>query len=482
MNNPYDQTNGQSYYNPYRGGHTCQGQGQGHGVTEQDRHSQNMASLATQTGVDVKLVTGVVLSVASIAAGNKHQVVDPISGDVSSLNQFTWLISDSGGGKSYVLNIFARPILHFFEGERAAIEERILYAKKDEEIWRSKTRALKRRYEQAVSRDDMEKSAQCKSELDQHLLDKPTAPKPRNRIRSSIVRHDIKTELKNHGELSLILPEASIEKDKLERHIDILNPVWRNEPITLTGSHEDVNISHPVITLAMLTQPGLFSPTINKHSKLEKAGFYGRCLFFTARDYPYPPIETKEGEELVTFIQQRLRELLTTPKKRLLHLSSEATVIWKSIVNNVSQLRRQEGTKEASIPEFSGKYPVHLLRVAALIHLLYKDNEVIDEDDVNQAEILMREVNKEHLYYFSDNKRGKLENDAQQVLEWLKRYSGYRQITVHNVNKSGPVCARDRELLQQQLDLLVSRGDITLHQSGKSILVNLAGKSRIKLF
>ncbi|MCS3793676.1 YfjI family protein [Aeromonas hydrophila] len=482
MNNPYDQANSQSYYNPYRAGNTHQDYGTGYRLAAQGRHSQNMASLAKQTGGDVHLVTGIVLSAASIAASNKHQVVDPISGDVSSLNQFTWLISDSGGGKSYVLNIFARPILDFLEEERAVIEEKIWHAKKDEEIWKSKTRALKRRYEQAVSRRDMEELAQYKSELDQHLLDKPTIPKPRNRIRSSIVRNDIKTELKGHGEMSLILQEACIENEKLERHLDILNPAWKNEQMSLTGTHEDVHISHPVITLVMLTQTELFSPTINKHSKLVKAGFYGRCLFFTARDYPCLPIETKEGEELVTFIQQRLRELLTTPKKRLLHLSSEATFIWKSIVNNVSQRRRQEGTKEASIPEFSGKYPVHLLRVAALIHLLYKDNEVIDEDDINQAEILMREVQQEHLHYFSDNKREKLEQDAQQVLEWLKGYSGYRRLTVHNVNKSGPACARDRELLQQQLDLLVSRGFITLHQSGKSIFVNLVGKSRIKFF
>lgn len=479
MKNPYDQANSQSYYNPYRYANTYQGHSTGYRLAEQGRHSQNMASLATQTGADVKLITGTVLAGASIAASNKHQVADPISGSVYSLNLFPWLISDSGGGKSYVLKNFIHTILPLVEEERSAIEEKILHTKKDEEIWKSKTRALKRRYEQAVSREDMEKSAQCKNELDQHLLDRPIVPKPRNRIRSSIVRNDIKTELKAHGELSLILPEASVEKERLEKHIDILNPAWNNESITLTGPHEDVHISHPAITLVMQTQPALFLPFTEKRTKLKEAGFYGRCLFFTAKGYPCPPIETKEGDELMTFIQQRLRELLIMPNKRILHLSSEATVIWKSIVNNVSQLRRTEGTKEAATPEFSGKYPVHLLRVAALIHLLYKDNEVIDEDDINQAVTLLQEVQEEHLYYFSDfNQQQKLEKDAEEVLGWIKRQTGY-QCTVQSVNKNGPICARNRELLQQQLDFLVSKNEITVSQSGKSLFINLNAYSRV---
>lgn len=134
MKNPYDQANSQSYYNPYRYANTYQGHSTGYRLAEQGRHSQNMASLATQTGADVKLVTGTVLAGASIAASNKHQVADPISGSVYSLNLFPWLISYSGGGKSYVLKNFIHPILHLLEEERAAIEEKILHAKKDEEI------------------------------------------------------------------------------------------------------------------------------------------------------------------------------------------------------------------------------------------------------------------------------------------------------------------------------------------------------------
>ncbi|MGT4070881.1 UNVERIFIED_CONTAM: DUF3987 domain-containing protein [Aeromonas hydrophila] len=480
MSNPYDLTSGPSYYNPYRGGNTYQDYSTGYRLAEQDRHSQNMAILARCLGLSAKMLKGIELSAVSIAAGEKYRLIHPRSKMELGLNEFVLVVGKSGDGKTPALNTVLHPIFEFIKKEQASIEEHIKVAKKDEEIGKSKTRALKRRYEQAISRELVDKALHCKLELEQHLSDMPSVPEQKIRILNKISLSGIKKAMKKSNVLSFILPEAT---KAIMDFISILNPAWNNESIALSERDGDIKVTMPIISLLMLIQPELLSTLAKRNRTFFYSGLGARFLIFTADKPPSLPKKSDEGETLLASIQQRCLELLATPDVKSLHLSAQATDRWNFIADRINSLKEQEGTKEAAIPEFSGKYPEHLLRVAALIHLLYKNNEVVDEDDINQAEIIMQEVHEEHLHYFSDsNKHGKLEQDAQQVLEWLKRYSEYRRITVHNVNKNGPACARDRELLQQQLDLLVSRGDITLHQSGKSIFVKLAVKSRIILF
>lgn len=439
----------------------------------------DMSELQFHWGKPKALILPITLSAVDTATKNTCVVINPRDGKPYGLNNNIVTVGEPGTGKTVLANAMLDPILQFQQLKNSEVERLQRQAKKDESIRKTERRAFERKLSKAIENDDKEAEQACREKLEQHLLTEPTVPQKVHYVQNGLSLSGMKRELSNSDiHATYYVQEGVSLKDKLTADmIGIINPAWNNERIYIAGRYgknDNVSIEFPHFSMLILIQGKLHEKCFVHNEMLRESGFNARCITFIADGPTFTGNPSERGRQVLKRINDRCIQLLANKEPRILRLSEQAEHMWLRMIDGIHNCKNSIGSKEAAAADFMGKYEIHILRVASLLHLLYRDSDVIETDCLYEANLIMQDALENYLRLFTDYYHPPaLYRDAMDVYHWVMKQTGYDEIAVRTINNTGPTCARDRDRLETLLELLKSEGLIARDKTGKSEIIRI---------
>lgn len=435
--------------------------------------------LHNDSGRPINIIRPAVLSAVMTATQNSCTVLDPRDGKPWGVNNNLVMVADSSLGKTATVNKLYEPIIQFQKSKNLETEHFQQQAKNNAAIRKPERRALERKLSKAIENDDKDLELVCREKLEQHLLAEPTAPQKVHYIQNGLSLSGMKRELSNLN----IHPTYYIQEGvyfagkSTPDTIGILNPGWNNEKIFIAGRYgknDNVDIENPHFSTLILIQRKLHEKYFVNNEILKESGFNARCLIFIAEGPAFTGNPSERGRQVLKRINDRCIHLLENDEPRTLKLSEQAKHFWLRMVDDINHYKNLVDSKEAAAADFMGKYELHILRVASWLHLLYRDNDIIDTDCLYEANHIMQEALENYLRLFTDFYHPPaLYQGAMDTYHWMITQAENGEITVRDINKNGPVCARNRAQLEKQLKLLEADGLIKRGKDRKSETIEI---------
>lgn len=430
-----------------------------------------------------EVVTTTLLAAFTCVYQHWVTVSHPLDSEATiKIMQYYLTLAPSGGKKSLLSDLMFKPIVeHQVTLDKVNIQTP-LEIKQAKEIWKTRKSALLSELKAAYKKED-ESIDELEQELKNIVAQEPQKVHPIQLLLDGVTVAGLKKALA----LSPIHPmmfssEAIAFLNELvaDTHfITLLNRAWDGKPMAFETYREKYNIPNPRLSMLLMTQTLVFYKKMRNNPLMQDSGFWARCLISVAT--PSGPTahiaseDVQAGKEVIEHIHEKLRAQLESPQPRHLTLSNTADMEWKRLFNITQNNLKMPNTKEASTPAFSAKMPEHILRLAAVIHLMYEKGDIIDIASVQVAASLVNGFHETQLRLFSTYYgKPQVYRDAQRLHAWLLAdRSGYPFTTMQTINNRGPVSSRDLDSLKEQLEVLRCENKIYTVKNGKSTEVYL---------
>lgn len=424
-----------------------------------------------------EVVTTTLLAAFTCVYQHWVTVSHPLDSEATiKIMQYYLTLAPSGGKKSLLSDLMFKPIVeHQVTLDKVNIQTP-LEIKQAKEIWKTRKSALLSELKAAYKKED-ESIDELEQELKNIVAQEPQKVHPTQLLLDGVTVAGLKKALA----LSSIHPTvfsseaiAFLNELVADSHfITLLNRAWDGKPMVFETYREKHNIPAPRLSMLLMTQTSVFLKKMRNNPLMQDSGFWARCLISVAA--PSSPAahtssdDAQAGKEVIEHIHEKLRAQLESPQPRHLTLSNTADMEWKRLFNITQNSRKIPNTKEAFTPEFSAKMPEHILRLAAVIHLMYEKGDIIDIASVQVAASLVNGFHETQLRLFSNYGRPQLYRDALILHDWLIEHrSGYPFTKMQTINNCGPVNSRDLDSLKEQLEVLKCENKIYTVKNGKS--------------
>lgn len=165
-----------------------------------------------------------------------------------------------------------------------------------------------------------------------------------------------------------------------------------------------------------------------------------------------------------------LNEVAAT--RTVISFSNEAAERWIEFTNKVESMIGAHGLFEGA-GDHASKLADNVARLAALIHCFEGFEGDISVDVVSLSIDVCSWYSRHFIKLF--NSRPQVEVDADELVEWLKKYEikHGRFVTKNHVRQFGPNCIRNKTRLDSALELIHSRGVIGFQSLGRSLGIDL---------
>ena len=319
--------------------------------------------------------------------------------------------------------------------------------------------ALKKAYENGC--DD---TSELEQRLQEHMEQEPKATPPTQLLLDGATVASLKKSLAVSTIHPMVCTSEAIAflKGLDESFVAMLNRAWDGQPMVFETFRGQVDIPDPRLSMSLLTQTSAFFKKIMGNTLIGDSGLWARFLMSVAT--PYFPIydphyQPGEGKAVIQRIHERLRAQLEAPFERHLTLSNTADIRWNHVFNCIHQNKKAPGSKESFTLAFSAKMPEHILRLAAVIHLMYEKGDIIDIASIEVATSLVKKYHETQLDLFSSYyQQPQVYCDSWRLFDWLlAERTGYIRTTENLITHNGPPSSRDLSSLREQLDILEER-------------------------
>jgi hypothetical protein len=457
-----------------------------------------MLAFCEQTQAPLELNACAVLSAISLACQGLIDVKykDNLTAPVSL---FMLAVAESGERKSSVDRLVMQP---FHQHDQQIMEDRILELKKYSTqllTWETKRSAIL----SVIKRKAKRNEPTCEEEQHLDSLDKQKPGKP-NRLKflyNNTTPEALLADMNgSYASVGLFADEGgNILDRRIAQDLSTLNMLWDGATISVDRKTSDsLYIKEGRLTLNVMVQESVFNQFLARQGDVARgSGFFARCLPVSI-DYTLSTKGTRFTNKVLMYqrfiplFHQRIQALMEHPIQHpdnaeipriTLRFSPNAQYQWDRFYNEVEE-QIAPGGCFAEIGDFASKLANNAARLAALFQYFSDGGEIIQEDMVNEACDVITWYAHQMLRMFAPEAECLQQaKHAQQLLTWLQKkfYAlRYPVIKKNDIRRLGPQCTRNKDALNDALDILSQSGHITLLQRDKGPIYvhSLAGFSR----
>ena len=212
------------------------------------------------------------------------------------------------------------------------------------------------------------------------------------------------------------------------------------------GSRPPVFLNKPCLTIGLTPQPSVLEG-LTSNRAFRGRGLVGRFLYAVPksnlgyRTLNEPPMSNLARDEYRSEMSRllELRESAQGSAPKVLRLDSDACVDWNAF-GQVVEHRLGEGQPYAEMPDWAGKAPGAVIRIAGLLHLMKgkSDDQPIERDTMQKAVKMGFCLAAHALAAFDLMGRDYLRIGARRVVGWLRRNpcSEFSQRDAHRALRS----------------------------------------------
>ncbi len=409
-------------------------------------------------------------------------------GSIKPASVYTFCIAESGDGKTTVDELIMAPIKehdrakeHQFVGQRDSFEKEI-------DRWQSTRGALLKRLSRLS--ENGAPTATIEKKLNELNSIKPKPPRLRRLIRQDLTHAALMASLEGDGEAVFINAsegDAALGSDLFRQNPSAVNMIWGGESRLDDRATESRLVTNPRCTMSVMVQEEVLKQFMAKRGDvLRGSGFFARCLVTRPMSMVGNRVISSEPFQwtyLVSF-HNRLRDLLEEGDLMLVagvprcivEFDDEARHRWAYHANAVETMLR-EGGYLSEVRDFGAKLMEHVARVAAILHVFFRQEGLITVDTIERAfSIVWWHAEEFRLLFSPSLEVPQAVIDADKIADYLFRQVrclGYWAVPRNIVHRYGPVRGLSR--FGPAIDELVRRGNITVCQANRKapLIINL---------
>lgn len=330
--------------------------------------------------------------------------------------------------------------------------------------------------------------------LEEHATQEPQKPRLHRFIRQDITSRAIIDALEGTGEsIGLITDEGDVLfRGTAMQGLGNLNRAWDSPPLLALDRADDehVFVSHPRLTVSILTQPAVIRRYLSKHGEEARgSGHLARYLVAwptSTQGFRYvqpgeliwnylPSYHTRIAELIEDYLALKVAGPI---QRKVLEFNDDAKERWFQLANKTEWMLRP-GDYFHDMNDFASKAMEIVARVAALFHYVNRDEGKISLDTLERAiSIVCWHLEEAKRLFSADFIQPQNQIDAQAICRYLRErvWAGNADtswIARNDLLRNGPV--RDRGRLIAALDVLQSVHAIWITEAprNKKKFVNL---------
>lgn len=430
-----------------------------------------IATLHEETQIPKELIGNVVLAAASLACQSLINVESPYTKMPEQCSLYLMTIAESGEGKTTINKQIMKPFYDFSSIMTKDYEEKLTLYNHSYDIWKVKKQGLDTNLRQAIRKGysgEIEEEAIKKLELS-----KPKKPRRPNFIYEDVTPKSLMEGLSEQPEACIISDEAiTFFKGLLKNNPGLLNKSWDGESYYLVRARGEKYTAKPCLTISLMSQPGIFTDYILKHSATgRESGFLSRFLFSwvnsTLGERNSGLAKNKWGNDL-KLLHARINELLSEVKlniegnnkeKKILILSDEAISVWKEKCIEIENKMKSDGEWE-HIRDIAAKSGANTLRIAAILQYFYtSESNVIGKDTMEfSCDIMNWYMMQASNIFYPFSERYQFEIDVRELRSWIKskfEKNNWCAFPKNEIEKYGPSRLRRLDKLTPVLNQLI---------------------------
>ncbi|WP_270827550.1 DUF3987 domain-containing protein [Aeromonas sp. Y318-1] len=417
-------------------------------------------------------------TVLAHASQDTVRYISAFNGKLTPINFFTIIIQKSGAGKTRIFKLLAQRILNYsssLKDDYKKITSRYQFQMK-------LCKRLEKKLEKELANIDLVRDA---SLIDEEMAaleaQKPVAPRPPAVVMEDGTLAGFKRTL-IYQAVTLATTEAASQLQRMdEMMIPFTCATWDGDDLEIRDQHHDYHIKQPCFSMMLAMQGRPFERYMKKMGEEAiNRGLLQRCIIVPEQmnhqsallrtPFNYTPEPAIDSTTLVEQFNERAMRLITLQKQHTLVFSEPAKA---AALEYLEQFKcQQEQYQHMTFGTFLAKAPVHLERIAALVHLYNADGETIEEHTVHHAADILARFMTLQWDFYHPYQGEKLHNDACHVIYWLRQQTGYPHFTQRQIQR-GCRHITDSDMLSTILEYLARNRYILIHKSGKSVFVTL---------
>ena len=443
----------------------------------------------------VPLVASSALGAVSLAV-QSHVDVQRAAKLTGPVGLFLLTIAESGERKSTCDKLFTKAIINYQQEQHENAKASLQKHRADHASWSARKNGLIEKAKQAAKTGrpvtDIEK------ELLSHEQAEPRKPKVPMLIRGDETPESLPWSLA-HGwpsagiissEAGIVFGGQGMKKDSMMGYLALLNVLWDGgEHVVGRKTTESYAVRDVRFTVALQVQePTLRKFFANSEDLARGTGFLARFLIAWpestqgSRMFTEPPSDWPN----LTLFEKRITEILNmqVPLKEngyglspcMLHLSDDASVVWKAFHDAIEKELSVDG-EFYDVRDVASKAPDNAARLASLFHLFDGNSP-----DAKISRVHLESACKVVLWYLKEARRFlgfvKLPENIKNAImlnNWLidkSNLTGNRKFVWREIQQFGPRPIRKKEQLGPAIDALVATDRIQRVSDGKSIELN----------
>lgn len=438
-------------------------------------------TLHEETQIPKELIGNVVLAAASLACQSLINIESPYTKMPEQCCLYLMTIAESGEGKTTINKQIMKPFYDLSLEMMKKYEEKITQYKRDSDIWKTKKQGLNANLRQAIRKGysgEMEEEAIKKLELS-----KPKKPSRPNFIYEDATPKSLMEGLSEQPEACIISDEAiTFFKGLLKNNPGLLNKSWDGESYDLVRAHGEKYTAKPCLTISLMSQPGIFTDYISKHSSTAReSGFLSRFLFSWVKSSigeRNGELNNNHWEDNLKLFHERIKELLSEVelhienddvKKKMFTLTDDAISAWKENCIEIEN-KIKPGNEWEHIRDLGAKSGANTLRIAAILQYFHSSEpgrieKRIIEFSCNITNWYMMQASN-IFYPFSE--RYQFDIDVRELYLWIKnrfKKNNWCAFPKNEIEQYGPNRLRRLDKLKPVLEQLISQGLIYVIQT-----------------
>lgn len=438
-------------------------------------------TLHEETQIPKELIGNVVLAAASIACQSLINVESPYTKMPEQCCLYLMTIAESGEGKTTINKQIMKPFYDFSSIMTKDHEEKLTLYNQSYDIWKVKKQGLDTNLRQAIRKGysgGIEEEA-----IKKLVLSKLKKPRRPNFIYEDVTPKSLMEGLSEQPEACIISDEAIIFfKGLLKSNPGLLNKSWDGESYDLVRARGEKYTAKPCLTISLMSQPGIFTDYILKHSATAReSGFLSRFLFSwvnSSLGERNSELAKNKWEDDLKLLHTRINELLSEVKfhiesndkeKKTLTLNDEAISVWKEKCIEIENKMKSDGEWE-HIRDIGAKSGANTLRIAAILQYFFSsESNVIRKDTMEfSCDIMNWYMMQASNIFYPFSERYQFEIDVRELHLWIKdrfEKNNWCAFPKNEIEKYGPSRLRRLDKLTPVLNQLINQRFIGVIQT-----------------
>lgn len=459
-----------------------------------------VASLNEDTGIPVELIGSAVLSAASLACQALIEVVSPHNSQPEQCSLYLLTIAESGEGKTTVHKRIMS-LFHEFSQKMDNIYKVLSEEYEAElDIWKTKNKGIQSALRKASK--DRDDTQIYEDEIKALNKKKPNKPKRLRILYENITSAALIRGLIEYPNAAIISDEAiSFFQGYVKNEYGFLNKAWDGSTYSFERRDFDGVSVNACMTMGLMVQSDVFKDYLKKNGTLaHSSGFLSRFLIAeveSSRGLRKANVSHEKSDSAIQELHYRIDILLESQARKFsegdnekisMILSDDAMDLWLEMSNHINECCSGDGCFE-HIKETAVKAMSNVIRLAAIFQLISPTprlhlDEYTDKNDFGlylweKEKFIDREMLRNafviiewHLFQTSKlfhirSKRYQLEHDAYELFSYIRKQFielNKPEVSVRDLENSGPGRLRKKSALEPVLDQLISTGIIHLYR------------------